>query len=132
MCTFPEGLARVHAYVEFHPPLDGVQDVILLALQVFHHQKGVELLPPVDVGEPGSLVELRVRNVPGNLREEVIIHLYTDGLGFTGWAPHSLKLQFRAIPGILLAIGVSDHLVLPRHNLREFPAGAMKYIEENK
>ena len=121
----PERLRRVHVNPEIHRPDDRLQDVILAGGEIFGDEERVEALLAVDVRQARLAVVLAVRHVPRHLREEVVVHVHGDGLAL-GRPVHRLRLVAQAVPRVLLAVGVADHLVLTEHYLRKLPARPAK------
>ena len=116
-----ERLRGVDVDGEVHRPADRLEHVVLVRGEVFGDEEREEALLAVDVRQTRLAVVLAVRDVPRHLREEVVVHVHRDCLARRR-PVQRLCLVAQAVPRVLLAVGVADHLVLAQHDLRELPA----------
>ena len=101
-------LGGVHPDVELHAPRQGPVDVHLAADEVAHGQTRVKLLLPVNARQTRLPVVRVIRDVPRDLREEVVVHF--DRQGALVCRSHDLtQLTLGAVPRVLLTVGVADH-----------------------
>ena len=96
-----------------------------IIVRLLHHEKGVEALTPVDMSKPGCLVERAVGYVPGDLGEEVVVHVHGDLL--RGARPlDGDHLVLGAVPRVLFAVSVRDHAEFAGDYLGKLPGSAAK------